>query len=78
MTPVQCQEVKRMTVAMWAALGYVARAGEHAEVGGNAGWMQSINILARRGFCTLRPVEDGYHRIELTKAGAEALSQRAP
>jgi hypothetical protein len=67
------EEVKRLTHTMWSALRYAGRLDGNAEVGGNAGWMRSVNVLVRRGFCTLQPIADGYHRMKLTKAGFEAL-----
>jgi hypothetical protein len=73
MDNIQRINVKRLTPNMWSALEYAAKHDGGVEVGG-ASWMRSINILARRGFCTVQRVGNGWHLMKLTEAGREALA----
>jgi hypothetical protein len=73
MTPSQHRELRRLTANMWSLLRYAAaRDGEPKEIGGP--WMRTANILHRRGFVTLHKRGNGWHSIELTPAGREAVT----
>jgi hypothetical protein len=64
---------------MGCLLRYTAKVmPEDAEVAG--GWMRTVNILQRRGFVILtRAVRPrGYHRVQLTDAGREAVAWASP
>jgi hypothetical protein len=39
-------------------------------------WMRSANILVRRGFIEIERRRDGFHDVQLTEAGREALAWR--
>jgi hypothetical protein len=75
-TGVEKRELKRVTPNMWTLLRYAERLDGQAEIGGP--WVRTANILARRGFCTLRKLELGWHAIALTDAGREALVTHGP
>jgi hypothetical protein len=64
-----------LTRTMMSLLGYAHRCPDGAaEIGGNAGYVRSANILARRGLLTIRKLQHGWHAIELTAAGREAYT----
>jgi hypothetical protein len=80
MTPAQQRELKRLTPLMWTILGYAKRCSPPVDdvvpaVGGVM--LRASRILERRGFITVHPPTrpGGWHVIELTEAGYEAMKR---
>jgi hypothetical protein len=70
MTPAQQMEAKRLTQAMRDVLFFAP-----GEIRGVA--IRSARVLARHGFVTIRDAGDGWHEVELTEAGREAVESIA-
>jgi hypothetical protein len=68
MTPAQQMEAKRLTRTMRELLTWAP-----GEIPGGS-YIRSARILERRGFVTIRKAAGGWHAIELTEAGREAVA----
>jgi hypothetical protein len=71
MTRAQELEMRRLTQPMWQLLRYAKDSSQEA---GCPVSLRTGQILARRGFLTIKSDGGGYYSVDLTEAGHEALA----